>query len=86
MAKRKRTRLWMQEVARRIRKRGTSGALREKARRAGALHDGIDARWLEQKARSGDPETRRQAILAKTFRKAAKRRAKRRSVRKSYRY
>jgi len=55
------------------------GALRAKAKRAGALHDGIDTGhdgidtgWLARKAKAGG-RTGRQARLAQTLKKLPKR-------------
>jgi hypothetical protein len=54
---------WMQGVQ--IKK----GALRAKAKAAGALtkNGTIDPAWLEKETHSGNPTTRKQAVLAETF-------------------
>jgi len=63
MAKKK---LWIQEAIKR------PGALRKKAKRAGALKDGIDEGWLAKKAKEKGT-TGRQARLAQTLKKLSKR-------------
>jgi hypothetical protein len=66
MAKKK-TKKWIQKAIKR------PGALRAKAAREGALHNGIDINWLKRKAAEGNTTTARQARLALTLRKLRKR-------------
>jgi len=69
MARRRqrRPRLWIQRAIKR------PGALREKARRAGALRNNISVAWLRKQAKKGG-RTGRQARLALTLRKFTRRR------------
>lgn len=64
-------RKWIKKAIRR------PGALRAKAKKAGALKDGISAKWLVKAAKKKG-RTGRQARLAKILKKLPRRRGKRR--------
>ena len=57
---------WIQQAIKR------PGALRAKAKRAGALKDGISSTWLSQQAKKKG-RTGRQARLAQTLKKLPRR-------------
>lgn len=66
---------WMGPVAAKIRKSGHSGKLRRKLHvKAGQK---IPAKKLAKAAHSGDPTERKEAALAKVFKRANKKRAAR---------
>ena len=60
------TKKWIKRAIRR------PGALRAKAKRAGALKDGIAAKWLAKATKKGG-RTGRQARLAQTLKKLPRR-------------
>ena len=66
MAKKKK---WIQKINMK------KGALRKTAKKAGALKDGIAAKWLEKAAKAGGKLGKR-ARLAKVFRKFTKKKKK----------
>jgi len=68
-------RSWMQTVSRSIKRRGTQGALRRTAARAGALtkRGTIKVSWLRQQAHK-NTVTGRRARLALAYRSRSKRR------------
>jgi len=72
--KKKKKKRWIQEVTKKMEKKGTKGAFTEWCRRRG--YSGVTQACIEEGKRSKNPTTRRRAYLAETLRKIAKKRKK----------
>lgn len=72
---------WMQEASERMERKGTKGKLRKRLHvKAG---DKIPAKKLKKAAHSKNPELKREAVLAETFKKASHSRGRKKSRKRS---